>query len=187
MIRRGSFPTQFALTAMLCSLALTTGLALIPNTAFGQAPMVFHNRSTGNFSSTVCGIPVDVSFVNTNNFFLYADGSSKDTSSLTETLTNPVNGKAVKVSAAGQQTDQAIVNQQANTVTMTVTFKGLPEKIQTANGPVLSRDAGLIEFIQTFDMTTGDLISSAVISKGPHPEADSGFVLFCEVITAALN
>jgi len=183
MTRRGSFPTQFALTAML----LTTGLALIPNTAFGQAPLRFHDHSTGNFSDTVCGIPVDVSFVNTSNLFLYADGSFKNTYSLTETFTNPVNGKAVNVSATGQQTGQAIVNQQANTVTFTDTFKGLPEKIQTANGPVLSRDAGLIEFIQTFDLTTGDLISSAVISKGPHPESDSDFNLFCEVITSALN
>jgi hypothetical protein len=40
--------------------------------------------------------------------------------------------------------------------------------------------------VDTFDLETGDLISSDVIIKGPHPEADSDFTLFCDVITEAL-
>jgi hypothetical protein len=35
-------------------------------------------------------------------------------------------------------------------------------------------------------LNTGDFISEEVILKGPHPEADSDFELFCEVVTGAL-
>jgi hypothetical protein len=37
-------------------------------------------------------------------------------------------------------------------------------------------------------LETGDFISSEmVVTKGPHPEADSDFTLFCEVISEALT
>jgi hypothetical protein len=44
-----------------------------------------------------------------------------------------------------------------------------------------------ITFADTFDLVTGDVISTEVIIKGPHPEADSDFTLFCEVISGALT
>jgi hypothetical protein len=79
-----------------------------------------------------------------------------------------------------------IIDEEAGTITFVTSFKGLPEKIQTAHGPVLLRDAGFVQFADTFDMETGDFISSEVVVKGPHPELDSDFALFCEVITEAL-
>jgi len=36
-------------------------------------------------------------------------------------------------------------------------------------------------------LETGEFISSETIVKGPHPEADSDFTLFCEVISGALG
>jgi hypothetical protein len=97
------------------------------------------------------------------------------------------NGKSVIIQNAGLFTDvEPLVDEEAGTITFTTTFIGLPEKIQTANGPVLLRDAGFATFVDTFDLETGDLISSDLIIKGPHPEADSDFTLFCEVITEAL-
>ena len=42
-------------------------------------------------------------------------------------------------------------------------------------------------FADTFDLETGEFISSEItVNKGPHPEADSDFTLFCEVISEAL-
>jgi hypothetical protein len=170
------------------ALALIAGFAIFPGTAFGAAPMQFHDHFTDSFSTDACGISVDVNLVVTDNFFVYADGSSRETFSVSETLTNPANGKTVTVSDAGQQTVQAIVNQQANTVTFNVTNKGVPEKIQTPHGPVLSRDAGFITRTFVFDLTTQDLISATTtVNKGPHSEADSDFALFCELITEALS
>jgi hypothetical protein len=52
-------------------------------------------------------------------------------------------------------------------LTFVTTFKGLPEKIQTPQGPVLLRDAGVITFADTFDLETGDFISTDVVIKAP--------------------
>lgn len=170
-------------------LALITAFAVLPGSALGAKPIAqFHDHVTDDFSSEICGIPADGHIVLTDNFFLYADGSFKDTSSVQVTFTNPVNGKAVVISNAGQVTGPSpIVDEAAGTITFVTSFKGLPEKIQTANGPVLLRDAGIITFANTFDLETGEFISTEVIIKGPHPEADSDFTLFCEVISGALT
>ena len=135
------------------------------------------------------GIPVDVEIVVTDNFFVYAEESFKDMASVRATFTNPANGNSVIVSNAGQVSGPPpIIDEDAGTITFLTNFKGLPEKIQTANGPVLLRDAGFVQFADTFDLETGDFISSEVVFvKGPHPELDSDFALFCDVISDALE
>jgi hypothetical protein len=170
--------------------ALVTVLAVLPASALGAKPVAqFHDHFTESFSDELCGIPVDVDLVVTDNFFVYADESFKDTSSFMATYTNPVNGKSVVVSSAGLVSGPApIVDEEAGTITFLTSFKGLPEKIQTANGRVLLRDAGVVTFADTFDLETGDFISSEItVNKGPHPELDSDFTLFCEVISEALT
>jgi hypothetical protein len=169
-------------------MALITALALVPGTALGQQPITqFHDHFTDSSSGEVCGIPVDTDLVVTDNFFLSPDGSTKDISSVKNTLTNPVNGKSVILSNAGQIIGTSIVDEEAGTITFFTSYKGLPEKIQTTRGAVLLRDAGIITFADTFDRETGAFISSQVTIKGPHPEADSDFTRLCEVITAALT
>jgi hypothetical protein len=170
--------------------ALITALAVLPGSALGGKPLEqFHDHFTESFSDEICGIPVDVDLVVTDNFFLYADDSFKDTSSFSSTVTNPANGKSVVISSAGLVSGPApIVDEEAGTITFFTSFKGLPEKIQTANGRVLLRDAGFVTFADTFDLETGDFISSEItVNKGPHPELDSDFTLFCEVISEALT
>jgi hypothetical protein len=169
--------------------ALITVFAVLPGTASAAEPVAqFHDHFTDSFSDEICGIAVDVDLVVTDNFFLYADGTSKDTSSIRSTFTNPENGKSVVVSSAGQVAGPPpVIDEEAGTITFLTSFKGLPEKIQTARGPVLLRDAGIITFADTFDLETGEFISSeTIVAHGPHPEADSDFTLFCEVITGAL-
>jgi hypothetical protein len=170
--------------------ALITALAVLPGSALGGKPVEqFHDHFTESFSDEICGIPVDVDLVVTDNFFLYADDSFKDTSSFMATFTNPANGKSVVISSAGLVSGPApLVDEEAGTITFFTSFKGLPEKIQTANGRVLLRDAGVVTFADTFDLETGEFISSEItVNKGPHPELDSDFTLFCEVISEALT
>ena len=64
--------------------------------------------------------------------------------------------------------------------------KGLPELIRTSHGGVLTRDAGYVVQHLTFD---GDEFISmeVVVNRGPHPDLDSDFELFCEVMTDALG
>jgi hypothetical protein len=171
-------------------LASITALAVVPGTALGAKPIQqFHDHFTDSVSGVdVCGVTVDINVVVTDNFFVHADDSFTDTSSVRQTFTNPANGKSVILSSAGQVTGPPpIIDQAAGTITFRMSFIGLPEKIQTAQGAVLLRDAGLITFVDTFDLTTFEFISEQVIVHGPHPEADSGFTLFCRVISGALT
>jgi hypothetical protein len=168
--------------------AFVAAFVLLPAGALAARPVEqFHEHFTDTFSDELCGIPVDGVVVVTDNFFVYADDSFKATNSVKATFTNPETGKSVVLFNAGQVTGTAVVDEQAGTITFFTTFKGLPEKIQTAHGPVLLRDAGVITFVETLDLETGDLISSDVVIKGPHPEAESDFELFCEVMTDALT
>jgi hypothetical protein len=169
--------------------ALVTALVVFPAPALAAKPIAqFHDHFTDSFSDEICGIAVDVDVVVTDNFFVYADDTFKDTSSVKQTFTNPANGKSVVLSVAGQITGPPpVVDEEAGTITFLTSYKGLPEKIQTAHGAVLLRDAGIITFADTFDLETGEFISSeTIVNKGPHPEADSDFTLFCEVISGAL-
>jgi hypothetical protein len=64
--------------------------------------------------------------------------------------------------------------------------KGLPELFKTPHGGVLTRDAGYIVFRVVFDGDTF-LSSEIVVNKGPHPQADSDFELFCQIMPGALG
>lgn len=174
-------------------LAVLVALAVAPAGALGAKPERFHDRVVEMFEDEdLCGITVDVLVegVFTDQVFFDKEGNFTrfmSTASFMATFTD-ADGDSVIIQNAGQfQEIEPIVDEEAGTITFVVTFKGLPEKIQTPQGPVLLRDAGVIAFADTFDLETGDFISSEVIvNKGPHPEADSDFVLFCEVISEAL-
>ena len=158
--------------------------------AAGAGPIQqFHDHFTDGYSGEICGIPTDVEVIETQNVFLFADNSFRVTISARTTFTNPVNGKSVVTSLVGEISGSApIVDEVARTITFLTSNKGLPEKIQTGNGPVLLRDAGIITFADKFDLDSGAFISEQiVVNKGPHPEADSDFTLFCAVITPALT
>ena len=49
--------------------------------------------------------------------------------------------------------------------------------LQTGHGGVLLRDAGVITFADSFDLATNEFLGTEVTITGPHPEADSDFVL----------
>ncbi len=93
---------------------------------------------------------------------------------------------------AGQVTGPAEPIQNADgTITFMNTFKGLPEKLSIAGGPTLSRDAGVATLATTFrPLPNGDLefVSQTFYGvHGPHPDLESGFELFCDVLTPALT
>jgi hypothetical protein len=140
----------------------------------------------------VCGINVDV-FVDVrfnDRAFFDADGNFVrfvGTSSGSNTFVNDA-GESVVVSFANLSRATESIDEAAGTVTVHNSVRGLPERISTQHGPVLTRDAGLISFVTTFDLATGEEISTQVIvNHGPHPQAESDFTLFCEVIIAELG
>jgi hypothetical protein len=108
---------------------------------------------------------------------------------LTNTFTATASGKSIRIHVVEQVTgnDEPIDNGDG-TVTFIGTFKGLPEQLKIENGPVLSRDAGVVTITTIFDAATGDLISQTISGeKGPHPDLDSDFEVFCDVLIPALT
>ena len=177
---------------LLLLVPFTLVLALMPTAASAAPPEVNHFRDVGTDTDPdFCGSgqAVDIAFDIRVNEWISANGPEdlvRTTVSGKQTFTNPDTGVSVVVSFAGQTTDTTISGDPEGLHTHLFTTKGLPEKIQIANGPVLLRDAGLIAFADTFE---GDefISSEIVLVKGPHPEAESEFALFCEVVTEALG
>jgi hypothetical protein len=103
------------------------------------------------------------------------------------TLTNPETGATVINQFAGRSTDLFVVSGDPEGIhTREFTQIGLGEQWRLENGGVLTLDAGYLAVLETWN---GDQYLSAeyVINKGPHPDADSDFALFCQVIPDALG
>jgi hypothetical protein len=139
----------------------------------------------------VCGIS-GTSVANVvDNFKLYADNTFRDTVRIRQVFTAE-NGKSVVMFQAGQVTGLNDPIQNADgTITFINTFKGLPEKLSILHGPTLSRDAGVVTVATTFrPLSNGDLefVSQTFSGKhGPHPDLESGFEVFCNVLIPALR
>jgi hypothetical protein len=102
------------------------------------------------------------------------------------TFTNAATGAAARLSFAGRVTNTILSGDPRGVHTHLYTTKGLFEKIQTVSGPVLTRDAGLLVERVTFD-GEGNVLDYEATWKGPHPEVESDFELFCEVMTDTLG
>jgi hypothetical protein len=93
---------------------------------------------------------------------------------------------SVIVSFAGQFTDTIVATEAGGVEIHRLVAKGIPVKIQVANGPVLVIDAGLIAVLNT--VRDGNLLNSQIVSmSGPHPVGESGSSLICEIIPQALG
>jgi hypothetical protein len=187
---RGSH-TRLAVMRPIRAVAVFAAVVIVlalPVSALAARPVErFHDHFTETFESNLCGIDGTSTIVVQNTFTLYSDGSFKSAGSFSETFT-ALNGKSVKISSAGTTSGpEPVIDEEAGTITFITSSKGLPEKIQTNHGSVLLRDAGVITFADTFDLETGEFLGSEVTIKGPHPEAESDFEAFCEVVVSALT
>lgn len=104
----------------------------------------------------------------------------------TFTLTSPETGATVTNHFAGPYSEHLASGDPAGIHTIEYVEHGLTEQLRLENGRVLSLDAGYLAWRDTFD---GDqwLVGEITINKGPHPDADSDFALFCELTSTALG
>jgi len=166
--------------------SLVVALAALLTLAAGTlaAAPTFHDKIDETIPlDDFCGFVGTLRVTGTQVVTENPDGSFKVVGRVTQVFTT-ADGKTVTILNAGQITGSATENLDG-TFTSVITFKGLPEKISGAGGGTLVRDAGIISFIETFDPATGDVTTEVVI-RGPHPEAESDFQLFCQAVTAAL-
>jgi hypothetical protein len=174
---------------LAAALALTVGAS---GGASAAAPIENeHTHSTDTFPDQVCDIPGTSTINVVDNFKLYADGTFRDTSRFRQVFTAE-NGKSVVIFSAGQVTGLNDPIQNADgTVTFINTFKGLPEKLSILHGPTLSRDAGVVTIATTFRPLGDDefdFVSQTFSGEhGPHPDLESGFEVFCDVLIPALT
>jgi hypothetical protein len=148
----------------------------------------FHDVGTEvdtNFCGT--GQEIDIAFdVWINAFNAPNKGLYKETARGKVTFTNPLTDDTVILRFANTILEVLVSGDPDGIHVVDTRVKGLPELIKTPRGGVLTRDAGYIVFRNTLD---GDeLISSEiVINKGPHPNAESDFERFCEIMPEALG
>jgi hypothetical protein len=152
------------------------------------APPDNHFTETGffvdrNFCGTDESVRVDFSVKGT--FHDSGAGTGFVTVHGTETYTARSTGKTVLGHFANRVTDEFIENDDG-TFTLRTTYKGLAEQFRVKGEGVITRDAGTITISLTID-ENGEVISEDVTFRGPHPEAESGFTLFCELLPEALG
>jgi hypothetical protein len=153
------------------------------------APPDNHFTDTGSFTDPdFCGTgeSVTTTFSAKGTFHDSGDGTGFVTVRGTDTLTAESTGEQVIAHFANRVVDEFVDNGDG-TVTFSTTFTGLPEQFRLKGGGVITRDAGIITLTTTFDEETGEVISEDVTFRGPHPQAESGFGLFCQVIPEALG
>ena len=177
--------------ALLSALALV-GLTVATASAPAANPTVNQFTDSGTFTDNdFCGTgeTVNGSFTVRVTEFLTPNQpvDYRNTSEGNTYLTNPANGNTIIVHFAGPFTAEIVSGTPTGAHTELDTNIGLPELIRTAHGSVLTRDAGYIQFLNTFD-SNGEFVSGQiVIDRGPHPEAEQDFELFCNVATSALG
>jgi hypothetical protein len=164
-------------------------LASVASTASGARLIDrFHGTFSETFADNICGIDGTSVVSGMDNIQVFADGTFKDQFRLNQVFTSAATGKSVLLFAANQFVGAGPIDNGDGTITFTSTYKGLPEMIKLPNGRVLSRDAGFVTFNDTFDATTGEFLGETISPEnGPHPDLDSGFALFCDVIVPALS
>jgi hypothetical protein len=175
----------------LCYLSVVFGALLLASMASTAraAPPIDHFRITINetYADTQCGIDGTSTFNGINNIQAW-DSKFKIETHDTQLFTSAATGKSVLLFYSFQYLRAGPIDNGDGTVTFTDTFKGLEEKLKLPNGTILSRDAGLVTYNGIYDPTTGDFLGETIAAEnGPHPDADSGGSLFCDVIVPALS
>jgi hypothetical protein len=171
-----------ALALTITASSGASAAALIANT---------HTSFTDTFPDQVCGIQGTSTLSVVDNFKLFADNTFLETIMARDVFTAE-NGKSVVIFTADQTSGPAEPIQNADgTVTFITTFKGMPEKLSITGGPTLSLDAGTATIATTLIPLPNDefqfVSQTASGEHGPHPDLDSGFELFCDVLIPALT
>jgi hypothetical protein len=167
---------------LLVTIAAAALVAVAPSAASGAAIHSSERFTDPDFCGT--GASVDGLVENTLAHLSFRDGVGKAEHHGTVTFTH--GDASVILSFAGQFTDTIVATEAGGVEIHQLISKGIPMKVQLPNGPVLAIDAGLIVMLNT--VQDGNLLNSQIVSmNGPHPIAESGGSLICEIVPQALG
>jgi hypothetical protein len=158
-----------------------------------------HEHIVETFDDVVCDIPVTITLDIIENIHVRLAKSGfplfQVTGPGTITFTNPANGKSVAVRFTGTSKDLTVVDNGDGTITVRTAVTGVAEAIRLSDGTVAIRDVGRVVFATVLDYNDtptdtedDEFISQTIESiSGPHPDLESDFELFCEVVVPALT
>jgi hypothetical protein len=173
---------------LLAAMAVAGSMLVVTGVAAGATEV--DHFTDGPFADEVCGVSGTTTIHGTSVFRETASGGSFASGTFWAVFTAD-NGKSITSFAAGpaKSVDGPVIDEAAGTVTLTVTFVGLPEKVSITHGPTLLRDAGIVTITDVFEYTGdpeepfGDMISRSLAGlHGPHPDLLSDFEAFCNVV-----
>ena len=173
---------------MFVAVAVLAGATAAAGGAAGATEV--DHFSDGPFADNICGVDGSTTVHGTSVFRDNGDGKFFATGTFWAVFTAE-NGKSITIFAAGpaKVTSSPVIDTQAGTVTQTITFAGLPEKLSATHGPTLSRDAGVVTQTQVYEYSGdpeepfGDFISRTFSGlHGPHPDLVSDFAAFCDAL-----
>lgn len=180
-------------TASFCvAMASLFVLAVPGNVTAARVIAHFHENFTDSFPDQICGIAGTSVVRGVDNFTEFSNNTFSDNFTVNQTFTATASHKSIVLHVAQHVTGTAApIDNGDGTVTFITTFKGLPEQIRIAHGPLLLRDAGTVTFNATFLVEADGTLTfqSQTLSglHGPHPDLLSDFALFCNVIIPALT
>jgi hypothetical protein len=174
---------------VLLAATAAAGCVLVLTGAAAGATEVDH-FTDGPFPDEICGVTGMTTISGTSVFREGANGGFFASGTFRSVFTAD-NGKSITIFAAGpvKSATAPVIDEAAGTVTTTMTFVGLPEKLSITRGRTLLRDAGIVTITSVFEYTGnpeepfGDLISQSLSGlHGPHPDLLSDFEAFCNVL-----
>lgn len=173
---------------LLAATALAGCMLVVTGVAAGATEV--EQFSDGPFPDVVCGVTGTTTVHGTSVTRDLASGGLFVSGTFWAVFTAD-NGKSITTFAGGPSKSIAgpVIDEEAGTVTLIVTFVGLPEKVSITHGRTLLRDAGTVTLTQVFEYTGdpeepfGDFISQSPSGlHGPHPDLLSDFEAFCNVV-----
>jgi len=175
--------------ALVVGIVVALGLGAVPS-AGAANPGVIHFTFTesftdGDFCGTGQAVDTSISVKGTEFLAPNQPVDSRNVTQVNVVYTNPQNDATVLRHAAGPVSDTIISGDPQGVHTLEITVRGLSGLLRTADGVVLL-GAGYLVLHEVFN---GEEFVSreVVVSKGPHPNAESDLVLFCDVTTDALG
>ena len=110
-----------------------------------------------------------------------ASGASILNLNITALFTATGSGKSMEIRQTGVRKAGAPIDNGDGTYSIIATNSGQSPTFKLPNGPVIVLSVGLVEFLVTFDIATGEFVSFEVLrEKGQHPPG-------CALIVAALT
>jgi hypothetical protein len=169
----------------------------VPSSVVGQKAAVcdvYGVKGEGDTATDVdpdfCGTgqEIDIAFdVVVNEWLAPHTGDFKSAASGKVILTNPVTGDTAINHFAGPFTDTFVSGDPDGVHLVDSSVKGLPELWKLEHGRRLIRDAGYVVIRSLLDGEEFIEHVEVLIDKGPHPDLDSDFELFCETLVPALG